>query len=1063
MTDVPTNALRDLRDALRDGIPDVDDFVFRLSSTLSELGLSSTGITMSVSQDPKVLRYLPAVQATLLSVLPTFLPALDSRGRAILDAFFVPPSSSISNAVALTSYMTLSSALAAAPPTPLPMESREFVLETLTKLTSTYGIDALYWAARGELAWDDAVRAATSIPGKVANAVGRWREAGWTGDVPSALIPRAYFDALVRRIEGLAYELALGGGDGARLRPLLEKLASLGLLRPPPEKSPSPSLLSPFLPGALAHIHPPPGALDAYPATFFPSLVLGLPSSTVTAFADALLAHLPYRLTPPALEPDTPDSRVHRTASVLGSFLGPADGEARAPVIHALLHGKLRSSLSDEAQHARRRMVVAWAGAAGEVSARALVDSAMDAWADPKGIKFGLFRVQLDRTHTLLLAISLLPPLDPHLVALSRQAKFIQAVQAYMFHSDAKIRRLGMLVAEVVSDRTIVEDDGAGPTEEEEIEDLRAGLEVDDETGEPALKVPKPPRGAKKLKFTGIWDGGGQGQEECAWLRRCVGVRDGDAPLGDDPEAWLLGWDAEPTDAPAPQAQTQTESPSPKTKRGRTSKPKTEPKTRPKIVMLDDDQVADPLEGYASPANSSRSPSPTPSFLEEVAADPTLAIDATKKRKLKRPVYVRQLTELLRDKDKPESIELALQWGEGLIRAKRVFGTEVADNAVAVTASAIALANPFNLDNFESRRQGIVTALVACSPYNVPPFLAEQYFSTSYSLLQKSVMLTAVAMGARELAGLPVPDAPRTRGVDFASKTLPPALHDKYITPADYTYAGQLEDTVSGMRNLLLSKGARKGEETVPELARERRLRVTSKRQKVAGGSVVAARGEPGHEHADDIPPPVASYSAVAAEYFILPLINRFWDYYQDASVRETRALSTGGRFRGAGTGMVLSPLALEKFLATLALLIHAARHAPTFLAVLSPSAVELAVTIGARHPAAPRNQILASGSGEPGGDEAPEAQVVGAALELALAALDTAVELDGGRSLAFDQPELVLATGEWASTVFEAHSDSVAGMGSNDARLRAAAAGVVVKVSEIGEKWGGGGAVMGR
>ncbi|BEI82719.1 hypothetical protein CcaverHIS002_0305870 [Cutaneotrichosporon cavernicola] len=1053
MTDAEADALRDLRDALRAGIPDVDDFVFRLSSTLSELGLSPS-VVVSSKPDTR-LRYLPSVQTALLSVLPTFLPALDSHGRALLDAFFVPPPSPISNAVALTTYMTLSSSLAASPPTPLALESRGFVLETLTKLTATYGIDALYWAARGELAWDDAVRAATSIPGKVANAVGRWRDAGWTGDVPPSLVPRAYFDALVRRTEGLAYELALSGGDAAPLRPLLEKLALLGLLSPPPEQSPSPSFLPPLLPGALAHLHPPPGALDAYPATFFPSLLLPLTSSTVAALADALLAHLPYRLSPPALEPDTPDPRVRRAASVLGSFLGPADDEAQAPVVYALLHGKLRSILSDEVQHARRRMVVAWAGSAGSDASRALVDSTMDAWADPKGIKFGLFGAQFNLTHTLLLAISLLQPLDPHLVALSRRAKFIQAVQAYLFHPDAQIRRLGMLVAEVVSDRTIVEDDGARPTAEEDMDDLRAGLEVDDETGEPALKGPQSSRGAKKLRFTGIWEGTGQGQEECAWLRRCVGVRDGDAPVGDDPEAWLLGWGAEPAEVPAPHPP--NEPLSPKAKRGRSSIPKTGPKVKPKIVMLDDDQAADPLEGYASPASSSRSPSPTPSFLEEVAADPSLAIDATKKRKLKRPVYVRQLTELLREKDKPESIELALQWGEGLVRAKRGFGTEVVDNAVAVTASALALSNPFNLDDFEPRRQGLVTALVACSPHNVPPFLAEQYFSASYSLLQKSVMLTALAMGARELAGLPVPDTPRTRAIDFASKTLPPALHDKYITTADYTYAGQLEDAVSGMRNLLLSKSAKKGEETVPELAREKRLRVASKRQKLAGGSVVAARGEPLQEHTGDAAPPVVSYSTVAAEYFVLPLINRFWDYFQDASVRETRAISTGGRFRGAGTGMVLSPLSLEKYLATIALLVHAARYAPAFLAVLAPSAVELAVTIGARQPAAPQNQIMMSDSGE----QAPEAQVVGAALELALAALDTAVELDGGRTMAFDHPELVLATGEWASAVFEAHSDSVAGMGSRDARLRAAAAGVVVKVSEVGEKWGGG--AMGR
>jgi telomere length regulation protein len=137
--------------------------------------------------------------------------------------------------------------------------------------------------------------------------------------------------------------------------------------------------------------------------------------------------------------------------------------------------------------------------------------------------------------------------------------------------------------------------------------------------------------------------------------------------------------------------------------------------------MLDDGQAADPLEGYASSPSSSRSASPTREYLDEVAADPTLAIDATKKRKLKRPVYVRQLAELLRDRETPDSIELALQWGEGLVRAKRTFGTEVSENAVATTAAALALANPFNLDDFEVKRRGLLTALVACSPRNVPP------------------------------------------------------------------------------------------------------------------------------------------------------------------------------------------------------------------------------------------------------------------------------------------------------------------------------------------------------
>jgi telomere length regulation protein len=92
--------------------------------------------------------------------------------------------------------------------------------------------------------------------------------------------------------------------------------------------------------------------------------------------------------------------------------------------------------------------------------------------------------------------------------------------------------------------------------------------------------------------------------------------------------------------------------------------------------------------------------------------------------------------------------------------------------------------------------------------------------------------------------------------------------------------------------------------------------------------------------------------------------------------------------------------------------------------------------------------------------DKERDAPVSCAALELALAVLDAAIDLDTGRSLAVDAPQLVLAAGEWAGGVFEAENGGVGGKaagggGSREGRLRAAAAGVVVKVAEIGDKWG--------
>jgi telomere length regulation protein len=160
-------------------------------------------------------------------------------------------------------------------------------------------------------------------------------------------------------------------------------------------------------------------------------------------------------------------------------------------------------------------------------------------------------------------------------------------------------------------------------------------------------------------------------------------------------------------------------------------------KPTPKVVMLDPDQEADPLQGYSPESpSSSRSPSPTPSYLEEVAADPTLALDSAQNKKAARPVYVQQLIMLLKEREKPDYIEMGLKWGEGLVRAKRSFGTELckqisscivryadhsAENAVNLAMVTVALNNPYNIDNFEESRQGLLNALVACSPKQVAP------------------------------------------------------------------------------------------------------------------------------------------------------------------------------------------------------------------------------------------------------------------------------------------------------------------------------------------------------
>jgi telomere length regulation protein len=191
------------------------------------------------------------------------------------------------------------------------------------------------------------------------------------------------------------------------------------------------------------------------------------------------------------------------------------------------------------------------------------------------------------------------------------------------------------------------------------------------------------------LKFDkGMWEGEGEGKEECRWLRSSVLVDDLNERISEDPtdKAWSLGWDQVQTDEATKTHPSGTEPAHSQRGRQKTSarpapNSKAKTNTKPKIVMLDEDQEADTLQGYTPESpSSSRSPSPTPSYLEEVAADPTLALDASQAKKVSRPVYVQQLIALLKEKEKPEHIEMGLKWGEGLVRAKRSFGTELCES-----------------------------------------------------------------------------------------------------------------------------------------------------------------------------------------------------------------------------------------------------------------------------------------------------------------------------------------------------------------------------------------------
>lgn len=332
--------------------------------------------------------------------------------------------------------------------------------------------------------------------------------------------------------------------------------------------------------------------------------------------------------------------------------------------------------------------------------------------------------------------------------------------------------------------------------------------------------------------------------------------------------------------------------------------------------------------------------------------------------------------------------------------------------------------------------------------------LIEEFFKNQYSTDQRFVALNALAIGARELASLPIPPSfvPLEKTA-FPSKMLPAPLHKKYITTGQ-TIIPRLMDEISKHSLTTESSTA----EHHPELIRERRLRI----QKSTRITEIAPHDplNPFSEIAKPVQAkPQTKFVDVAAEFFIVPLINRFWTFVHDEQAREEHTYFQKGRerYRGVGTGLILNPVVLTQFLRTLGILVHASQNAPEWLAIIAPDALEVAVTIGTR-------PILHMEMEEDESDKEgeirqmiKEASVLTVALEVALVVLNGALNIDGGKMLGLDHTTLVLAAGEWAEKVFASLEKGlrIPGAGGlQEAQLNRAAAGVLLKVDELSSKW---------
>ncbi|EMD38650.1 hypothetical protein CERSUDRAFT_153646 [Gelatoporia subvermispora B] len=1003
--------IQDVIARLQSPITDISTLFQLLSAPLACIGLlppryRKHDVLSLHSKSFDIDRHVPPLQRALLEhIIPTWGSILDQEHAfELVEQYFCPDSMSFASPaagrVAVHAYSTL-----------LSIPLRQQSIRLLATLCKSYPIDVLHSvvfarhnstsSGKQTITWEDCVRNVAAIPAKVANVVAD------STAIPVELEQGAYFRHFSVRCEHLMWQLSskLSRENISSIAYLLTKLVNIGAFPSTRTVSPSqPSFFSATLPTIKERLISP--EVDRY-SSFWTEVLSGLAS---TLALQSILASLFSALADVslALDPSTGTrALVKREALLLRGILGRLRKD-RGELVDSFTAIALGRDWSEG--HAR--IFSCWAAGAedGQSDTEALeilATRVSDMWTTPDHVRHSLLSRHRYMTTLFLTALSNFPPApapspSPYLT-LAFSPSFISSISTYISHLDVAVRTCGMLVGEVVAG-------GAG----------------------------------KKLDF-GDWEGDEPEKQWARKLRSLIKARDADADLS------VLENDTNPT--LANNEQISAEIPNIHGTPTHPIKPSVED------VGYDSD---DSLTGYAFPS-SSRSPSPTPSELDEIEKDPTLRVG---KKKVPRPVYLAQLGEMIRstsglesDKEdvRAEQVEVALDIAEELIRRKSAYGTELEENAVNLAYGLIGLRDNYETEGFDEKRQAAVTALVACCPRKAAPALIEEFFKNQYSASQRYVILNALVLGARELASLPFPQDSQVKlsvdRISFPSKRLPPALHKKYLSAEDELSSNNpAQLLLEGISGLAIEKGKEATADKVPQYVRERQLRIrpTAKVSELPRGSAAMSQ-LPGLHAA----PPKTTFVEVAAEFFICPMINRFWLFLRDEQVREARTSNQPAlyRYRGAGTGLILNAMVLSRFIAALAVLMHTARNAKEWLAILAPDALELAVTLGTRPVSKAEGED--EDADEPAKDK--EAAVLTTALELALVVLDGSLDLDGGRTLGLEHTALLYATGEWAKEVFERLEQGVrvlGGGGVQEVALKRAAAGVLLKVDELSSKW---------
>ncbi|TLD11473.1 hypothetical protein E2P81_ATG10121, partial [Venturia nashicola] len=410
-----------------------------------------------------------------------------------------------------------------------------------------------------------------------------------------------------------------------------------------------------------------------------------------------------------------------------------------------------------------------------------------------------------------------------------------------------------------------------------------------------------------------------------------------------------------------------------------------------KIAELSDsDSDDDGLTPYAKPDSDA----------EDSDEDATLV----NRDKSRAPVYIRDLMTMLRDSEKADRFQLGIKHAGPLIRRKTNFGREVTDHAEELARILCSLQDPFDTEGFDELRLQALIAVVISDPSAIAPWLSRQAFAGEFSIAQRCVMLTALGLSGRELAGLREQDGlnPDIPDTSFPSKKLPPHLHALYSPSPSDPSLKRLEAAHTSLEQSLLQPMALEAADKTTAHLNAVKVRNFSSRIAV--------------ERTKRKPAP-NKLALIFAETYFYPLLNRF---QQDIAAY------------GSGSIWATTPFLLVTLVKTLALLFHAAGPATLALSQLSADLWDLLLSLRVR--------------------------AVGhvSVLEALLFGILTVMEVNGDEeSIAREHSKRLIETQQWADMVFEHTGQGrlvqQEGQGE-EAKVRTLAAAVLVKTGEVME-----------